>query len=144
MQKRIITLFILALVALIAAACGGGGASEEAADAPQLIRESVIAKDSFDYEPGSMTVPEGANVTIELVNEGALEHSWVLMTDDVDAETATEEDALDGITSGSVAGGESERFSFEAPAAGTYQFVCTVPGHAAGGMVGTFTVEASE
>jgi len=140
-MKRITLILILGIVALTAVACGG--AAEEAPQT-ELVRESVIAEDSFDYTPGSITVSEGANVTIELVNEGSLEHSWVLMDSDIDPVTATDEEALNGITSGKVAGGESSRFSFEAPAAGSYQFVCTIPGHAAGGMVGTFTVEASE
>ncbi len=138
-MKRITLILILAAVALMAAACGGNTDAEESG--PVLVRQSVTAYDSFEYDPPSMTVPAGANVTIELVNEGSLEHSWVLVADDVDPAEATAEDAINGATSGNIAGGESGRFSFEAPAAGSYQFVCTVPGHAVGGMVGPFTVE---
>ena len=138
-MKRITLILILAAVALMAAACGGDSDAEEGG--PVLVRQSITAHDSFEYDPPSMTVPAGANVTIELVNEGSLEHSWVLVADDVDPAKATAEDAINGATSGNIAGGESGRFSFEAPAAGSYKFVCTVPGHAVGGMVGTFTVE---
>ena len=46
-------------------------------------------------------------------------------------------EGLDGLV---IPGGESATFTFTAPAAGTYQYVCTVPGHAPAGMVGTFTV----
>jgi nitrite reductase (NO-forming) len=42
--------------------------------------------------------------------------------------------------SGVLPAGDSNTFTFTAPAAGTYQIVCTVPGHALGGMVGDFTV----
>ncbi len=38
-------------------------------------------------------------------------------------------------------GGESGTASFTAPAAGTYTFLCTFPGHYAAGMKGTFTVK---
>ena len=138
-MKRI-TLFIIITVAALATACGGGSGSS----GPQLVRETVIAQDSFEYDPASISVPEGSSVTIELVNEGSLEHSWVLMSNDINPEEATDEDALNDINSGKVAGGESTRFSFEAPPPGSYQFVCTIPGHAIGGMVGSFTVEASE
>ena len=37
--------------------------------------------------------------------------------------------------------GETLEVSFKAPAAGTYPFVCTFPGHAAGGMKGTLNVK---
>jgi azurin len=37
--------------------------------------------------------------------------------------------------------GETLEVSFKAPDAGTYPFVCTFPGHAAGGMKGTLTVK---
>lgn len=139
-MKRITLIIILAAVAFLAAACGGGNADGDDSG-PALVRQTITAYDSFEYDPPSMTVPEGANVTIELVNEGSLEHSWVLVADDIDPAEATEENAINGATSGNIAGGESGRFSFEAPAAGSYQFVCTVPGHAVGGMVGPFTVE---
>jgi uncharacterized cupredoxin-like copper-binding protein len=39
-----------------------------------------------------------------------------------------------------LAPGASETLSFTAPEAGTYTFICTYPGHYAGGMQGTFTV----
>jgi uncharacterized cupredoxin-like copper-binding protein len=42
--------------------------------------------------------------------------------------------------SGVLPAGDTNTFTFTAPAAGTYQYVCTVAGHAPAGMVGTFTV----
>ena len=37
--------------------------------------------------------------------------------------------------------GETVEVSFKAPAAGTYPFICTFPGHLAGGMKGTMLVK---
>ena len=37
--------------------------------------------------------------------------------------------------------GETVEIAFKAPAAGTYPFVCTFPGHVAGGMKGTLVVK---
>jgi nitrite reductase (NO-forming) len=74
-------------------------------------------------------------------NTGALEHDWMLVADGADVAALTAEDALDPAAhSGVLPAGQSNTFTFTAPAAGAYQFVCTVPGHAVGGMVGTFTV----
>jgi len=38
-------------------------------------------------------------------------------------------------------GGESDTATFTAPAAGTYTFLCTFPGHFVAGMKGTLTVK---
>jgi azurin len=37
--------------------------------------------------------------------------------------------------------GESDTVTFTAPAAGTYDYICTFPGHALAGMHGTLTVK---
>jgi azurin len=48
----------------------------------------------------------------------------------------------DIIASTSLAGvGEAVEVSFKAPAAGSYPFLCTFPGHMAGGMKGTLVVK---
>ena len=141
-MKKTLLLLLLPLTALVLAACGGGGeaASESDSSGPVLVRETVLAEDSFVFDPDAMTVPTGANVTISLENEGTLEHSWVLVDGDLDPLEVTDADAINGASSGNVAGGDSARFSFEAQAPGDYQYVCTIAGHAEGGMVGTFTV----
>lgn len=141
-MKRIAYLLVLVMVALMAAACGGGGSDEPAA--PPQERITVKAEDSFKYDPASITVPAGANVTITLENVGALEHSWLLTTKDIAPADVTEEDVISGGFTGNIAGGETGRVTFTAPEPGEYQFVCQIPGHAVGGMVGTFTVEASQ
>jgi azurin len=37
--------------------------------------------------------------------------------------------------------GETDTVSFTAPAAGTYDYICTFPGHAMAGMRGVLTVK---
>ena len=130
------------LLVLFLAACGGddGGNGDGGAEDVSL---SFSGNDSLEFDPSSASAPAGANVTVNFDNAGALEHSWVLMTGDIDPLTATEADALNNASSGVVPAGESTSFSFTAPDPGTYQYVCTVPGHAAGGMVGTLTVNGN-
>ena len=135
MMKRLSVLVICLAIALLLAACGGGAPS-----GPEAVSQTVAGYDDFRFEPADVTAPEGAEVTINFENEGVLEHSWVLVASSVDPLTATLEDALAGATSGTVPAGESQTFTFTAPPAGDYTVVCTVPGHAAGGMVGTLTV----
>ncbi|MEW5987131.1 MAG: plastocyanin/azurin family copper-binding protein [Chloroflexota bacterium] len=131
-MKRLANLFSLFILAVWLAACGGG---------PEPAALSFDGEDTFKFTPASATVAAGAEVTVTLNNKGALAHSWTLLAAGVDPTTATDANAIGGATTGEVAAGTSKSITFTAPAAGTYTFVCTVPGHAAGGMVGTLTVQ---
>lgn len=141
-MKKLYLLLILALIIGVLAACGGGGGSngETGSDGAEEVTLEFSGFDDFRYDPDSVTVPAGAPVTVTFNNEGVLEYNWLLISSRTDPTAATEADAVAGATSGVQPGGESETFSFTAPPPGTYQVVCTVPGHAAGGMVAEFTV----
>jgi plastocyanin len=115
------------------AACGGG---EESGP----VALTFEASDSFAFTPASATVSAGDEVEVTLTNTGALEHSWAVVSSDADATIVTDSEAVNSSATGTVAAGETGNVTFTAPAAGTYQFVCTIAGHAAAGMVGTFTV----
>lgn len=135
MRRRTLLIALLGLLILGLAACGG--------DEAETVSLSFEGTDQFEFTPAAATVPAGSEVTVTFTNEGALEHSWALIPNSVDPTEATEADAFAGADSGTVAGGESTTFTFTAPdEPGTYQFVCIVPGHAAGGMVGTLTVSS--
>jgi nitrite reductase (NO-forming) len=133
-MKRIIFILVVGALALMLAACGGGEP-----EAPPPVSLTVEAADSFEYLPSTLSVPAGAQVTLTLKNSGGLDHNFVVVSESTDPISVTEADALGGINAGTVAGGGEKTFTFSAPAAGTYKYVCTIPGHAAGGMVGTFT-----
>lgn len=134
-MRKILVLVVIAMLGLVVVACGGG-----ANKAPEPVNLSFVASDDFKYTPDSATVAAGAPVTVLFTNSGALQHNWELISNDVDPLTAVAGEALNGATSGEIEGGTSATFNFTAPGPGTYKFVCTVAGHAAGGMVGTLTV----
>lgn len=141
MSKKLVVLVAVMAMALLLAACGGGGNSGGETTAPEPVTLSFAGLDEFRYDPESASVQSGAPVTVNFTNEGALEHDWMLVAEGTDVNTLTAEDALvPEAHSGVLPAGQSNTFSFTAPAAGTYQIVCTVPGHAPAGMVGTFTV----
>lgn len=144
MNKKVY-LLLLAVMMFALAACGGGDTADTNTDTgPELVRVTVKGSDTFDFDPDSISVPAGSNVTITLDNEGALEHNWLLVPADVDPMVASEDHVINNATTGSVAGGNTGRVTFTAPEPGTYQFICNIAGHAAGGMVGTFVVEAAQ
>jgi uncharacterized cupredoxin-like copper-binding protein len=131
MKKFTVVTIVLAAMALLLAACGGDSG-------PTAL--SFEGSDTFQFTPSSASVTSGGEVEVTLNNTGALEHSWTLVNAGVDVATVTDADAIDGATTGTVAAGGTGNVTFTAPAAGSYQFVCTVAGHAAAGMVGTLTV----
>ena len=84
---------------------------------------------SMQFAPRSLTVRAGQPVELTLRNGGGLPHDFVL-TEGVASPVQIE--ALAGRTGRGT-------FTLETP--GTYGFLCSVPGHAAAGMVGTLTAQ---
>ncbi len=141
-MKKVNQLFFLVVIisaAAFLAACGGS--EPPAPPKPDPVSFNFVATDAFAWTPDSISVQTGQEVTIVVDNQGALEHNWILANKNVDVATASDADALYGANVGYVQGGESGELTFVAPGAGEYLYICTVAGHAAGGMVGTLIVE---
>ncbi len=96
----------------------------------------------------TIVVPLGATVTVQVVNaDPDMSHNWAVVN-------AQAPFSYMSMMSGAVfagassaplgdptsAGLPSETISFTASTAGTYTYLCQVPGHAAQGMYGTFQV----
>ncbi len=130
MQKFSIV-FMLALGTLLIAACGGPGNSEISVDMTE-----------FSFTPSSNSVSAGSEVTVSLTNSGTLEHNWVVMEAGYTVDSPFDEsDQANVLAETSVGTGGSSTFSFTAPSdGGTYQVVCSVPGHLEGGMQGSLSV----
>jgi uncharacterized cupredoxin-like copper-binding protein len=139
---------ILAVVfTVLLAACGQ---SQPAASAPQTL--SVAAKE-FAFAPVALTVKVGQPVTIDLQNQGAVEHDWSVHEIEISGEAKSSDDAASGHMMGGtgdepklhVAAGIGGKgtLTFTPSKPGTYEYYCTVAGHKEAGMVGTLTVSAS-
>ena len=109
--------------------------------------------DALKFSEAALSAASGSSVTVTFNNGSAVnQHNWVLVQDGTKDAVAT-----DGTAAGPAAAwikpgdervvasskllnpGDSEAVTFTAPAAGTYQFVCTFPGHNFT-MFGDFTV----
>lgn len=122
----------MALMALLLAGCGGGPST------------SVhVNMTDFQFTPSTYTVPAGQPISIQLTNNGAATHSFIIMkagshvqghfTDSDKANVYWQEPA--------VAPGQSVNATFTAPAEpGEYQVVCGQPAHFESGMVATLVV----
>lgn len=78
------------------------------------------------FSPKQLTMPANTDVTLKITNKGMLPH---------DVSIAGTSHATPKIASGETV----EMVLNLSP--GTYQFICTVPGHKQAGMVGTIVVE---
>jgi len=133
-------------LALGLAACGKGTA--------ELSIGTV--GETMAYDQTSLTVKAGQKVHLTLTNHAtspAMKHNWVLVQPGKEADVATA-----GMTAGESAGyvpggnasiiantplsqpGGTVEVTFTAPAAGTYPYICTFPGHYTT-MKGTLTVQ---
>lgn len=144
--KRFVQFLGVALVsALVLAGCGGGGA----ASATPTVS---VQGEQLKFDPESITIPANQQITVTFKNTSTTnQHNWVLVQQGQeqavdDAATANGGEVPDG-TEGVIAkgalldAGGQENISFQAPASGTYTYICTVPGHYAAGMKGTLTVQ---
>ena len=107
---------------------------------PDPVSIDLEVGNEFAYSATELSAPTGAEVTINMNNTGGLEHNWVLVAGNKDPYTVTEDDALFEIKSETAAPGQVTSFQFVAPEPGSYQYVCSIPGHAAGGMFGTIEI----
>lgn len=96
----------------------------------------------YGFTPTSWTATAGEEFSIELVNEGEVEHEWAVIElgEDIASEEEFAEDIVllevEAIDAGATT---TQSFTIDEP--GTYQVVCAIPGHFDQGMEGTLTVE---
>ncbi len=119
-------LLTVSALGLILAGCGGSSATPTPVPTPSPVPAIELQTAEFAFTPDALTVPAGSNTTIRLVNKGVVEHDLTI-------------DAL-ALKIAVKIGGTAEGV-LTAPAAGTYDFYCSLPGHKENGMVGTLTVE---
>ena len=127
-----------------------GTESEEPVGANRL--QVGAQGDTLEFDTNNLTATAGSEVVLTFNNVSAInQHNWVLVrpgSKDAVATRGTANPTTDWIQPGDpdviantklAAAGETATISFTAPAAGTYQFVCTFPGHN-GTMFGDFEV----
>lgn len=130
-MKRIVIVAVF-LLALTLTACGGNKATL-----------NVTATDT-GYDSSTYTVPAGAQVTLNMTNNGVLQHEFaILKLDEHVTPPFGEKDEdkilweLDGVDAGT-----SKSGTFTAPTQpGSYDVICGIPGHIEKGMIATLVVK---
>ncbi|MFV1999839.1 MAG: cupredoxin domain-containing protein [Acidimicrobiia bacterium] len=106
---------------------GLGYDSEQVAPTIDDATEITVTLTDFTISPSQVVVVEGEPTNITVVNDGAAPHDFTVP--DL------------GITI-FVGPGETVTTGVSAQSAGSYDTLCTLPGHASLGMVGRFVVES--
>ncbi len=134
-MKKILRLIILNLgLALLLAACGGNTAPSNTVH---------VTLTDFQFTPNTFTVPAGAQISFTAVNNGTVQHSFVIMKlGDAVKTHFTDADMQNAYWKQmAIEPGQTVTDTFTAPSdAGTYQIVCAEPGHFEAGMVAKLVV----
>lgn len=156
---RMLGIGVVLGLAMLLSACGGGGgggaSSGGAASSGPVTIDIGSDGENLAFDKKTLTVAPGQQVTLKFKNNSAAQqHNWILVKG---GDAAAKAIADGGLTAGAAAdflppdqsnvvahtkvanGGETVEVAFTAPEAGTYQYICTVPGHYPL-MVGTLTV----
>lgn len=134
-MKRISLFIVLVAVGLSLAACGGSSGPSSKLD---------VTMTDFSFTPAEYTVAAGQQVSLHLINNGAVEHSFVIMKKDTTVgDDFTADDEPNVYWQTKLASGSDMTETFTAPTEpGDYQVVCGIAGHFISGMVATMHVVA--
>lgn len=131
---------------------------EKSAQDENVVEITITGNDQMQFNLAEMKVKAGQTVRVTLNHVGKMDknvmgHNWVLLTQGTEigafGQAAVAAKATDYVPAGTtqiiahtklLSGGESDTIEFVAPAAGTYDFICSFPGHYAI-MKGKFIVE---
>jgi uncharacterized cupredoxin-like copper-binding protein len=134
-MKRVLLVLVLILIPVLTA-CGG--------NKPSTSLEVTLVE--FSFTPNSFTVPAGKEITIHLVNNGAVIHDFIIMNLGVSVgEKFDQDDEPNMYWMAELSPSSEETLTFTAPEEpGEYQVVCGIAGHYTAGMIGELTVVADD
>lgn len=144
------------LAALALTACGGGSGDSGGTGnggnggGASTVDVGTDAGGTLAFAPTTLSATAGGPITVNFKNPAPVEHNFVLVQSGqeqavADAAAAKNGDAtgISGViqSGGVLKAGGTESFEIPAQTAGSYPYICTVPGHYAAGMKGTLTVK---
>jgi plastocyanin len=123
MTRRLLLVVLAVITPLGLAACGGGGGGSS--EPTKTVTDGKITIDAFDirFDVGTIKTKPGP-LTVTLVNKGAIEHTFKIDGTDMTLKATGGKSATGTVTL----------------KPGTFNFECTVPGHASQGMKGKVIV----
>jgi uncharacterized cupredoxin-like copper-binding protein len=118
-RKGSILVALIAVCSLVAAVSAFGSSS-----ATTTVAVTAGKPSEFNFTLAKKAAPKGT-VVFKVTNKGAISHDFKIA----------------GKQTPNLAAGKAGTLKIVFKKAGKYPFLCTLPGHAAGGMKGTFIVK---
>jgi plastocyanin len=135
-MKKYSFVFVI-LFGLLLASCSSGGASNTI----------DVTMTDFKFEPNQFTVPAGEEITVNITNNGAVVHNFIVMQlgESVGGSFDDADQANVYWAEVDIQPGGDLQTSFTSPSEpGEYEIVCRTEGHINAGMVGKLIVVAGE
>jgi uncharacterized cupredoxin-like copper-binding protein len=115
-------------------------------EATEVTRTIKMVASDIKFTPTAVTVRKGETIMFEIVNQGKLEHEFVLGDSAEQVEhdkemAATPGMKMDHVNGVGVAPGQTARLVWTFTKSGTVQYACHVPGHFVAGMVGQLKIQ---
>ena len=120
-RSNVLTLGAVAMGLFAAGIYVAGGGASPAAAAPAKI---TVTASEFKFALSKTNVPPGTTVVFTVVNKGKIPHDFKIA----------------GKKTQTLKAGQKTTLQVTFPKKGAIPFLCTLPGHAQGGMKGTFVV----
>ncbi|MGZ8623699.1 MAG: cupredoxin domain-containing protein [Actinomycetota bacterium] len=120
------------------------GVPADPAEADQTVR--ISATDDLRYSPSTIPVAVGEVVAFEITNDGASRHEFFLadavyqQAHETEMAQGGEHVMPDSPYAVSLEPGETKTITWRFTDAGATEFACHIPGHYAGGMLGSIVV----
>lgn len=125
-MRTFLALGFAATLAVSTSACGSAQ-SAAAANGTSVAQEVTVVGTEMAFTPSTIEVQAGRPVKLTLRNNGAVEHNWqAKIGNETVLVTARPQ--------------QSANKTFTPTTPGTYEFICSVPGHDMAGMKGTLIV----
>ena len=141
--------YLLCIAPLVVGAVACSSDDDDNGAAEGAATEIDVAMEEFQFTPTDWTIAADQEITVNLENNGSVDHEWVILQPGVTIESEadlpeTEEQLLAEFVywEDEVSPGDPKTETFTAPPAGTYQIICAIEDHFDAGMEGTLTVEA--
>jgi uncharacterized cupredoxin-like copper-binding protein len=133
-MMKLARILVLAATAFALVAAATAQAKPSRSTATVSVTEGKPSE--FGFKLSTKTVPHGA-ITFNITNSGAIPHTFKLCSATAKSAAAN---SCAGKGTPSTSPGAKTTLKVTVAKAGTYEYLCTIPGHAAGGMKGLLKV----
>jgi uncharacterized cupredoxin-like copper-binding protein len=125
-------------VGVLAAALGltVGASAHDAASQASVVTVTAGKPTEFSFTLSTKTIKTTGVTTFKITNKGTLAHTFKVCS----SPKGGSANSCAGKGTAQIAPGKSATLAITFSKKGTYEYLCTVPGHAAGGMKGDLKV----